>query len=116
MTDLNPCPFCGGEAVIRQSPQTRSFGAHCLGVGCIMGVNIMPAFATRDSAVYAWNTRAPAQPVKEMTEDIYICANCGCPTQEERWTWEKYLSCCPERKPERRALAAAGVVRVKEGK
>lgn len=31
--------------------------------------------------------------------EIYICEGCGCPTKHQGWTWDKYLNCCPERKP-----------------
>jgi Lar family restriction alleviation protein len=57
--DLKPCPFCGGEASVKQAPGISSpvmFTIGCLDESCIGFPAIK--FQTRKDAVAAWNRRA----------------------------------------------------------
>jgi Lar family restriction alleviation protein len=58
--ELKPCPFCGGEAVLRyDAPED----AH--DVCCYVCDYHMAAFTEKVAAITAWNTRAPsALPVR----------------------------------------------------
>jgi len=53
MSDLLPCPFCGGEA----SFKPRSFKAGC--DRC--GAHVPNGAVSSDETIAAWNTRAPSQ-------------------------------------------------------
>ena len=55
MTDLNPCPYCGGEARIIDGPDGLHSSAMCRNSGC--GERIRPRRTTAD-AIAAWNRRA----------------------------------------------------------
>ena len=53
MSELKPCPFCGGEA--------HAYRNHLWHVGCERALNgcvTMSAFVTEADAINAWNTRA----------------------------------------------------------
>ena len=50
--ELKPCPFCGGEAELRE----EGFVVHCA-TGCTAQVND----DYRDCAIAAWNTRTPIE-------------------------------------------------------
>lgn len=69
MTELKPCPFCGGEA--------HTYRNHLWHVACERawhGCVTMSAFVTEAEAVEAWNARA------ERTCKIDYerhCSNCG---------------------------------------
>jgi Lar family restriction alleviation protein len=51
MSELKPCPFCGGEAHLHIHDR---YGVECdvcgMGLGCIM--------PTKEQAIEAWNRRA----------------------------------------------------------
>jgi reverse gyrase len=58
MSDLKPCPFCGGEA----QHEHLENGRHSVGCadadGTCMGFQTLQTFATEREATDAWNTRA----------------------------------------------------------
>ena len=55
--ELNPCPFCGGEAAVRiRSNESRTFGRYmtmCIKCFCMTGEH-----KTIEGAANAWNRRA----------------------------------------------------------
>lgn len=79
MTDLEPCPFCGGEASetigsIRYSDRHEAwwpdgtqirdaYFVNCLKCGC--DNKAMLGHQTEDAAIAAWNTRAPSSAARE---------------------------------------------------
>ena len=65
MTDLLPCPFCGGEAVNRGDglPMIYCDGEECMGPQTTAG--------TTQDAIVQWNTRA--------TTYTEICMSEKCP-------------------------------------
>ena len=54
MSDLEPCPFCGGEAILR-GHQAPEFWIACNGMGCKASTE---GFGGMGRAIAAWNTRA----------------------------------------------------------
>ncbi|EKO3908227.1 Lar family restriction alleviation protein [Vibrio fluvialis] len=75
MSELKPCPFCGGEAELIQSePSTArfnegtvNFAVACYGYKC--GVMPYPKLwqITKEEAVKAWNTRATVCDITNQT-------------------------------------------------
>lgn len=55
MSELLPCPFCGGEAEIKQTEYGWFYPA-CTNWSC--SCNWCEAYKTEAEAVEAWNTRA----------------------------------------------------------
>lgn len=55
MSELKPCPFCGGEAKIVKSPENE-YIAICRNKQCNASVGFFPN--TRKEAIEAWNRRA----------------------------------------------------------
>jgi hypothetical protein len=55
MTELKPCPFCGGEAEITDA--TRVLGVWNLIHRCTVLVPISCSFYSQEKAITAWNTR-----------------------------------------------------------
>jgi len=57
-TDLKPCPFCGGEAVLLEPNESSTFYrvgcncAHCIGANAVWHAHTSEA-----EAIAAWNTR-----------------------------------------------------------
>ena len=51
---LLPCPFCGGEAILR-GHQAPEYWVACHGMGCKASTE---GFGTKSKAIDAWNTRA----------------------------------------------------------
>lgn len=63
MTDLLPCPFCGGVADIRQwtdyTEGSREHSFQRFGAGCHAHEDVVGMVAdTRAEAIAAWNARA----------------------------------------------------------
>lgn len=48
-----------------------------------------------------------AKQQEQTPNEIYVCDGCGSPTKTEHWTQDKYLSCCPERKPVKHTITRA---------
>ena len=55
MSKLKPCPFCGGEAVIEKTPNTKTFRARCTKCPCDLG---RYWYFSKAAAKKAWNERA----------------------------------------------------------
>lgn len=53
MSELKPCPFCGGDAVVRPLTISRSFLVCCN--DCPAGM-VLP-YDSEAEAIEAWNTR-----------------------------------------------------------
>jgi len=68
MTKLVPCPFCGGEANARaiwgEWRKPKGYMAGC--PVCKVEVTAK----TKREAIAKWNTRAYAEPLRELVEDI----------------------------------------------
>lgn len=58
MTELKPCPFCGGEAeVVEIHPGMLRIVCN----SCLARSGWLPDGATRGEAIEAWNTRQPLE-------------------------------------------------------
>lgn len=62
MSELKPCPFCGGEATISSVPEGTwdKFIPHCKSVGCLafyIGFSDEGLYGTKEKAIEAWNRR-----------------------------------------------------------
>lgn len=70
MTDLKPCPFCGGEAEVTCAGRGRyQAQARCTQCHCELG----EWFISKQAAAHAWNTRA--ERTCKPTEENYC--QCG---------------------------------------
>lgn len=96
MTDLLPCPFCGGEAHI--SVSSDGYGIECANDRCLdMMLDQLPSEA---EAIAAWNTRAE-RTCHNMNKHGYSlrleCSACGYGsiTTECRERKDKPQNYCP---------------------
>lgn len=64
--ELLPCPFCGGEAKIKQVPHKAYYWGECL--VCTIGSD--NGFANEVDAINAWNTRPQAQASGDEVERV----------------------------------------------
>lgn len=56
MSELKPCPFCGGEAKLHEYFEPPDW--HECSVGCpACGVTMVVGFYDKDATIEAWNTR-----------------------------------------------------------
>lgn len=62
MSELLPCPFCGGQAEIDSDPYQRYF-PECLTLTCLFRPDA--AFNSIEEAIKAWNTRADLTQAKQ---------------------------------------------------
>ena len=64
MSELKPCPFCGGEAELRyhpssmRDPECRAWEAGCSICDARVGSTIYAIGKTKQDAIAAWNRRA----------------------------------------------------------
>lgn len=77
MTELKPCPFCGGEASKRLFYKGK-YRVHCNACDAYSG----DVYATEAEAIKAWNTRAErtcqmVQIAPTISEGIMQCSECG---------------------------------------
>lgn len=56
MTELKPCPFCGGEALTTYNTKF-GFQVFCSNEKCFMNTIIMTSFDTEEQVIEAWNRR-----------------------------------------------------------
>lgn len=108
MTELKPCPFCGGEA------ELTGFNAPEYWVWCPSCKASTDAHTGKENAVAAWNTRAErtCENVNEVRENgklvkrvarIFKCSACGYGIDDVYMTnerdfmtddWPRYCSSC----------------------
>lgn len=80
MSELKPCPFCGGEAHIVQ--WSNKYDAVCQNRECDV---FLDCYASYEQAVNAWNTRTPDTTalLKQALEALEsLKAN-----RDEDWPW-----------------------------
>ena len=65
MTELKPCPFCGGEAELVH-PRGGTYIVGCSNEDCPIWCGL--AFNTKEHAVKFWNTRTPKETHEKHTE------------------------------------------------
>ena len=70
MNDLKCCPFCGGEAEVGLTNQhDKLFVVGCNTPMCYGNINhFTMGFASKESALNTWNTRAPMDNIVEKLE------------------------------------------------
>jgi len=71
MSELKPCPFCGGEGCIQRHEfvgYTDTFGIVCLDCGC----ETRQFFTHKKTAVRAWNRRADSAPTINTKQVKYF--------------------------------------------
>lgn len=78
MSELKPCPFCGGEAEITKASEYQSY-ALCRACGASSDYDI---HENKEDIVRAWNRRAPVTPipVSEPPGDDDIVLLCRTPS------------------------------------
>jgi Lar family restriction alleviation protein len=70
MIELKPCPFCGGEAILRQDiryprsgkyegKSVKAYEVICSNYDCIIYGADNKYFFTKEEAIEAWNNRKP---------------------------------------------------------
>ena len=71
MNDLKCCPFCGGEAEVGLTNQhDKLFIVGCNTPMCYGNINhFTMGFASKESALNTWNTRAPMDNIVEKLEE-----------------------------------------------
>lgn len=87
MSDLLPCPFCGGEAELVDFDLDSCF-VECRKCRASQPV-LWPKSTSRQDAIAAWNRRAPAIP-PDVREAIRKLADYGMPlgaTNHDRKRW-----------------------------
>lgn len=78
MTELKPCPFCGGDAHFKEvvSCSETLYAAGCSDYGCI-GFETLYYVPTKDNAAEAWNRRAnecDRDALRKVADEINIDA------------------------------------------
>ena len=107
MTDLKPCPFCGGEAKMQKSKRwpddadaaVDGYTAVCQNLDCILGGNDEWWADTEAEAIAAWNTRAERTcHIEHMPKNENLrcrswlqCSECG----EEITNYPQDWNYCP---------------------
>ena len=93
MTELLPCPFCGGEASV--------FHLHAWWIShsCdVLGEYIKTTFYdTEAEAISAWNTSSAGTCHKANINepDWFVCSECGCQTKGDQYgELPKFCSNC----------------------
>lgn len=102
MEKLKPCPFCGGEAHIKEvvSACETLYTVGCSDIEC-MGFETLLCKPTKEEAIVAWNRRAESTCHMDLTEtDTYEltyrtweCSECG-RSCEELWGAYEYCPHC----------------------
>lgn len=68
MTELKPCPFCGGKAFITPEYQ----GGQRLVIRCNECSAIGPQFLNENAMIKSWNTRKEPKP----DTSLFVCEIC----------------------------------------
>lgn len=74
MSDLKPCPFCGGRPIWEYCTEDR------LDIRCdTCGITFEEGFRNRAEAIEAWNRRTERTANAEYSEPdgCYLCGECG---------------------------------------
>ena len=115
MTELLPCPFCGGEAQLeRKDTGIQAWSCHCGNPDCYAGA-VDVVHPNRDALIEAWNKRheptwgdftkvakgvkvayldAPERTCHNLKQDGYNyleCSECG----EKSYQGDKVFNYCP---------------------
>ena len=89
MTDLLPCPFCGGEAKRSTETFERTLlsWVYCVECGAADGYR-----HTEYEAIAAWNTRTveTCHNADDHKTVWFICSGCGC-----SWHISEHINYCP---------------------
>jgi len=100
MTELKPCPFCGGEAETLTAESM--YGGYLFGIMCNDCCSRGDIYDTEAEAIEAWNTRAvetcsvvASYSPSDMNEDDewYFAFSCG---HELYWDEPEPPSFCPD--------------------
>jgi len=75
MSELKPCPFCGGEAKTIKNAVGTLFWVYCWKCGARSDSYTIEY---EQKAIDAWNTRAERTCINRRIEpDIFECSECG---------------------------------------
>lgn len=79
MSDLKPCPFCGGEAETLTAESMH--GGYLFGIMCNDCRSRGDVYDTEAEAIAAWNTRH-VETCENMREKfgykrLFVCSECG---------------------------------------
>lgn len=80
MTDLLPCPFCGGNAEISKDTIGWYF-VRCKTHLCY-GENAVMRFINEEQAAIAWNTRAERTCHNLLGAGVFHCSECDMATED----------------------------------
>jgi len=78
MTELKPCPFCGGEAEVLTAESMN--GGYLFGVMCNDCRSRGDVYDTEAEAIAAWNIRAErtCRSIDQVDSgEFFICSNCN---------------------------------------
>lgn len=76
MSDLKPCPFCGGEARLLLNATRKIYGKDEYRTGVVACCNVCEArmfYGNKKLAIEAWNRRADTPHKCGDCEDYHIC-------------------------------------------
>lgn len=99
---LKPCPFCGGEAHIKEVVSACSvvYSVGCSDSEC-MGFETLLCKTTPEEAIAAWNRRAErtCRNAHHVPEFIFKCSECGAKVypEGERGVQVRYCPGCGAR-------------------
>lgn len=74
MSELKPCPFCGGEAEMLTAESMH--GGNLYGVMCNCCACRTDVFDNEAEAIAAWNTQAE-RTCHNISEDGFLCSVCS---------------------------------------
>lgn len=84
MTDNQPCPFCGCNALVTNSYRNDLWKVECAGEQCSMSPET-DVYRNKEAAIRIWNTRktraesrTPAMPYQEAVEKVVNAVNKVC--------------------------------------
>lgn len=88
MNDLKCCPFCGGEAEVGLTNQhDKLFVVGCNTPMCYGNINhFTMGFASKESAINTWNTRAPMDNIVEKLKENSFDMSLENPDCKAIWT------------------------------